>query len=93
MVIKGKHRIIKPGQTFWARPEDIPVAFADSIRPLNPAEEEALAEEKLESLVEAEYKLIHRGAGKYNVIDAEEKVVNENPLTKDEAEELLSSLT
>lgn len=97
-------RIIKPNQRFWARPDDIPEAFRDLVIPVD--EETAKAyrentkvqketgklpppEEKVET---TDYTLQRRGAY-YYVLDGDGKQVNEKGMKREEAENLINSLT
>ena len=103
--INGTKRIIKPGQIFDARLEDIPEGFRDVItpvtedaesliqHPVQPKVEPKTAEpEVMEEPVNPKYFVQSRGAGYYNVVDVNGKVMNEKALRKDAADELLASL-
>lgn len=87
------NRFIKPGQTFQARPGEIPKGFKDVVVPVKTEEEVKAQKEAVEEEKEkTEYSLKHKGGGYYNIVDGDEKVVNEKPLKKEEAEELLKTL-
>jgi len=80
------NRIIKPGQEFMAYDHEIPQGFRDVIICLdkNPAKEEAAAPVKV---VKPEYTVKHRSGGFYNILDSNEKVVNEEAIKGKEAAE------
>lgn len=89
----GGKKIIKPGQVFSARLDQIPVAFRDVIIPVDGAifiEKEK--QEKIE-VPEPEFKVNHRGVGWYDVLDNEGKAINDKALKKEAAWNLLKSLT
>lgn len=101
-------KIIKPGQVFYAKPEDIPEAFKDVLDCLDDIQEAKeikggpKTRSKLEkTLVIAEYALkLNEGASTkekplYDIISGEgdeEKVINESPLTKEDAEATIEAL-
>ena len=76
-------RKIKPGQRFKAFPSEIPQAFRDTIRSLNPVPPSP--EEEVLDVEEEEYTLKHRSGGYYHIIDSEGKQLTETALKKDEA--------
>jgi len=88
--LRIKGRIIKPGQRFDARLEDIPEAFRDVCIPLDkfvPEPEENLV------AVGTEYKLKQRGTSTwYDVVDGNGKVLNEKAMRRTEALELIKVL-
>lgn len=94
-LILSDKTVIKPGQTFMARPEDIPKVFRDTIVPVNP-------EELLNTLdptglppVEPEppsYTIKSCTPGRYNILDGQGKAVNEKPMSLDDAKRLVESL-
>lgn len=93
--INGRAKIIKPNETFFARPDEIPTSFKDLIVPVDPTE---LSVKQVEEKVEVEkatapkFELRHRGGGWWNVVDEDGKIFNEKALKREEAEELLESL-
>ena len=91
--INGRKKMIKSGQEFTARLEEIPEGFRDLIVPVDP-EEFKVAEKHFDDvdIAKLEYTIESRGGGYYNVLDSEGKQVNEKALRKDAAEELISSL-
>ena len=90
----GTEEVINAGQVFQALPEEVPLAFRDTIRPVDPAELEARANPPLET-VGPGYKVVPRGKipGRFNVVDGRGKVMNEQPLTADQAAKLLGELS
>jgi len=88
-------RIIKPNQTFMAAEEEIPLAFRDQIICLSDKDEvakikkEADAEEAELKASEGVFKVFKAGKAfpdLYNVKNmTTKKVVNEKPMSKDEA--------
>jgi hypothetical protein len=97
LVIKigGKSKIIKPGQRFFARREEIPEGFRNTIVPVRPTELEAIEKGSTDiEVVQLKYTVKHRSGGWYNVFDSNGKQVNEKAVKgKEAAEELISSLT
>lgn len=87
-----QNRIIKPGQVFRARPSEISKAFRDTVIPL-----EDIPEEKpvVIDVKPSNYSIKPRGKSKtwFDVIDAQEKVVNEKALTKEQAQKLARDLS
>jgi hypothetical protein len=84
-------RMIKPGQIFKARPEEIPVAFKDLIIPL---EQVRLKDEPVIVAAKLVYELKPRGKSKslFDVVDKNGKVLNEKALTKEVAQNLIDDL-
>lgn len=105
--LRWPNRIIKTGQKFFAFPEDIPDAFKDTLEECAPvagaisvsnAKKVPVKKEK-KAPVKAAYKMKKHGIVKvkgrwmYNVIGDDKKVVNQDPLGKGAATELLKSLS
>lgn len=84
-------RMIKPGQTFRAKLEEIPLAFRDLVIPLESIEEKPTS--PLE-VVKPVYTLKPRGKSKslFDVVDGNGKVLNEKALQKNVAENLIEDL-
>jgi len=84
--------VIGPGQTFMARPEDIPKVFRDTIVPVNP--DDLPNDPGFEPVepVKPEYSISTIGPGRYNVLDGQGKPVNEKPMTLADAERLVENL-
>jgi hypothetical protein len=97
--IQGRLQIIKPGQEFYAREDEIPPSFRDTIKPVDPTGKQVTVkqaeqkEKKEETKAAPKYELRHRGGGWWNVVNEDGKVINEKALKKEEAEELLTDLT
>ena len=92
-------RIIKPGEKFRARPDEIPKGFRDVVIPLEPIPEgtfntETGATEPIIPGVSPKYTLKSRGGGWYDIVDSAGKVMNEpkKPLKKAMAEQLIKDL-
>jgi hypothetical protein len=86
---KGKPlKIIKPNQKFKARPSEISEGLRDIIIPL-----QNLPEEKPLPVIPAGYSLKYKGSGWYDVVDGDDKVMNEKSLRLNDAQKLIDSLT
>ena len=81
--------IIKPGQIFTAHPDEIPEAFRDIIIPM-----EAIPEDiEIPEVAEMVFTIQEiEDSTKVNIIDSNEKVINEKPLTKTAAKKLIKEL-
>lgn len=90
----GSGKIIKPGQVFTARLDEIPVAFRDVIMPLDDKEiiTETNAAVDVPKAPELEYTVRHKGGAWYDVVNKDGKVLNDKSLRKEAAEELVASL-
>lgn len=89
--LRLKNRIIKPGQIFSARADEIPKAFLDTCIPLD---EVPVVPESPAIILKNEYKIVLKGKSKflYDVVDDNGKVINEKGLTKEVAENLVKDL-
>lgn len=89
LYLRDKRKIL-PGETFLAYPHEISLQFRDTIKPL----EEIIPKEDTPPpvIVEAVYTIKHHGGGLYNVLDINNKIVNDKALKKDEALEMVKSL-
>lgn len=88
-----KGRIIKPGQTFYAPWEDIPKAFRDTVRPVDPVAA-AAEEEKADAVGKESKYFVQAGKpGWFDVVDADGKKQNEKALRSDKADDLLKQLS
>lgn len=87
-----KNRIIKPGEKFKARVDEIPPAFRDVVIPLQDIKETPAPE--MISKKEPTYHLEPKGESKtlFNVVDTEGKVLNEKGLKKEVAEQFIVDL-
>ncbi len=81
-------RKIKPGDVFMAAPEDVPMAFRDTIKLLGPVE----AEKEPDVITVRTYSLEKRGAW-YDILDDTGKKMNEKGLKKEDAEAMIKSLS
>jgi hypothetical protein len=81
-------RIIKPNQIFEAAPEEIPMGFRDVVVPVDTIPEPPALE-----VVPGGYRVMSRGPGWYDVVDAHGKVVNEGALRQADAQKLLEDLS
>ncbi|MFA5935015.1 MAG: hypothetical protein WC827_03970 [Candidatus Paceibacterota bacterium] len=95
--LDGANRIIKPGEIFLADLEELPKAFMDTLECLDSEglKTAAASERAKEPIVVVEYTL--KKVGKkaddtWNLVDSEGKALNEKPLSKEAAEELLTAL-
>jgi hypothetical protein len=81
-------RVIKPGETFLAYPNDVPEAFRDTIKPLDP-----VSTVPESAVVKVKFSVQRRGNSNwYDVVDAQGKGVNEKALKKVDALELVKKL-
>lgn len=85
----GKGAIIKPNQHFWARPSEVPKAFADTVRPVVD-----LPPEPPLDVIKPGYKMQQNAKDPtlYDVVDMQGKIMNEQPLSGVDAGELLKAL-
>jgi len=95
--IGGHVRIIKPGQVFAAKPEEIPEGFKDMLIPVDPKhlaemqlQGEKLAEKNAPKLL---YRLQPKGGGWWDVVNEDGKIQNEKALREDDAKKLLDNLS
>ena len=79
---------IKRGETFMARPEDVPFLFRDVVKPIQPLPETPQIE-----VAKPQYQIVSRGPGTFNVVDGNGKVKNEKPLKQADAKALVESLS
>lgn len=91
--------IVKPGQTFEAKRSEIPKAFMDTIICLSEDKELEFAAKSVKADVAGAksplYKIepIEEKPDFYNVVNKEGKSINDKPLRKKKAEELIASLS
>jgi hypothetical protein len=87
-------RLIKPGQIFRAKLEEIPKGFRDVVVAQEEIQQEMPIEEKPIVPVNPVYKIVPRGRSTslFNVVDADDKPLNDKGLTKEIAEKLVSDL-
>ena len=92
--IGGKIKIIKEGEVFSAYPNEIPPAFKDTIMPLDATQAAIVAQAVKPKPSKVEYKIVPRGKSKslFDVVDGLDKRINDQPLSKEVAEQLLEDL-
>jgi hypothetical protein len=92
--IGGQNRIIKPGEIFLAEASELPKSSLDLLECIGKVTEKAssIVERAKPPIIPVVYKLkeVKGGKGLWNLVDTEGKVLNEKPLTKESAEELLA---
>jgi hypothetical protein len=94
--INGRQVIIKPGQVFFAKEEEIPSGVRDLVVPVDPVgvQKKVVEQEaKVAEAIKPVYNLQHRGGGWFDIVDADGKVQNEKALKKEDAEMELKLLT
>jgi len=92
--MRWNNRIIKPGEKFVANPDELPKAFMPSLQCLEPEKLKnwsAIVEKETQT-PEVLYKLKKLKDGTYNIVNEQKKAINEEPLTLEEAEEMLTAL-
>ena len=82
----GSGKIVKPNEQFLAYPDEIPAAFRDVLKPVEPLPS-APAPSSAGS-----YSLRKKSDNWYDIVDDRGKTVNEKPLQQDEATEILEKL-
>jgi hypothetical protein len=89
--IGGQNRIIKPNEVFTALPSEIPFAFKDTIIPLDSLPKVEAAKPQP---VKVSFSVKPRGKSKslFDVVDNLGKVINDKPLPKETAEQLVEDL-
>ena len=87
-------KIIKPGQTFTARPSQIPMAFRDTIKPLDPLLKKEDKPVVSSTAYRMEFWSEEKDIAFYNVVQvASGKAINDSPLPQPEAEKLMRDLS
>ena len=89
------NKIIKPGQIFIASPSEIPPLFRNLVIPLGDVPKEKLAPTPAVKVTKSAYKMVPRGQSKtwFDVVDKNEKQMNEKALNKESALSLIKSLS
>ncbi len=85
-------RVVRPGQTFWAYPEDIPDAFRGGFETAEKQPEELYAAYGIIESTQTSFHMTHVGAGWYDIVDIFGKVLNEKRLRKEEALQMINEL-
>ncbi|MCK9525840.1 MAG: hypothetical protein M0R49_07915 [Limnochordia bacterium] len=86
-------KIVKQNEVFWAKESDVSPAFRKCIAPIDP--NTYIAEKEKPLVVEkATYTIATSKAdkGKFDVVNHAGKVINEKPLSLEEAEDLVGAL-
>lgn len=94
-VLRIDGQIIKPNQEFWATMESIPKSFMDCLICLEGTkkiEEVKAADKKERETPEELYTIESAGSGLFNLVNANGKPINDQPLSKKEAKELKVTL-
>ena len=83
---KGQYEVLstvefKQGEEIGVVKGDIPKSWWDTV-------EQVSAKERPEP---SEFKMVHRGFGKWDVLGADDNPINTEPLTKEEAQKLLEA--
>lgn len=101
--LRFKNRIIKPGQEFNADPDEIPTAFLDTLEVLGEVKgtvksgksKDKGKKDKKSAGKKNEYTKVpvEDEEGMFNLVDKNGKVLNEEPLSEEAADEFLASLT
>lgn len=84
----GKTLFLKPGDTIEVQDiEDIPEGFRDLFEMVIPEGKRAAAEASPDGLLSENFKAVHKGAGRYAIINIHtDEQINEKLLSKAEAE-------
>lgn len=82
-------KVIKSGERFLATVDEIPLAFRDTCKPLDPLPANVPIEyaASIYSITSADV------TGKYNITDANGKQINSKPLTIQEAEKIVAMMS
>jgi hypothetical protein len=94
-VFRLKNHIYRPGEIFWARPDEISPQFRDLIKPVDVEAETILASApvKEELVIKPAYSKVKRESSNFwDILDGEGKQVNEKALREEQADEYLESL-
>jgi hypothetical protein len=85
-------RIIKSKEIFLAHPEEIPAAFMDSVKPLDPVRKKKPSVTEPEKGAKALYTKKERSKGWWDIVDSKGKKMNDRALREAEADELINTL-
>lgn len=80
-------RVIKRKESFLAPPEQVPVAFRDIVRPLDP-----LPETVPLVPIPGGFEVRERAEGQFDIVDSHGKRINENPMSEEDANAILAKL-
>ena len=81
--------IINHGKTFFAEPFEIPESFRDVIVPVDPIVDASVVEAVLPGYTTV---LVDADANTFNILDGRGKIVNESPLSAEDAEAFLARM-
>lgn len=85
-------KIIKPNEVFSARLEDVPEAFRDIIVPVDPQDVPKPIEPLSTEAMHLRLAPAEGSSDTFNVLDKNDKPVNEMPLPEADAQQLIASL-
>lgn len=87
-------RVVKSGEVFRAYPENIPHAFRDTIvlHEVDEKKQEVFKEHGVVESDEPSFEIKQVAAGWFDIVDKQDKPINEKKMRKDEAEDMLKDL-
>jgi len=88
----GEIEVIQPGSVFTATQSQVPRAFRDTIRPVDPTDLEEQPAPAPTAIMDNQFKIVPRPRGGFNVVNSIGKAINERSLTEAEADVLLNGL-
>jgi hypothetical protein len=94
-VFRHRGRIYRPGEIFWAHPNEISMQFRDMIKPVDPSELLVVGsvEVKPELVIKPAFTKKKRETSEFwDIFDGEGKQVNEKALREEQADDYLESL-
>ena len=86
--LRWKNRIIKPGQIFEAFKEELPAAFLDTLEEVEPE----IGKPKVPETKKMQFSKKQAEDDLWNIVDANGRILNEVPMSEEEADELLKEL-
>jgi hypothetical protein len=96
IAIGGQNRIIKPGEEFWAEASELPKSCMDLLQCLDATGLKAseVKERSKSPVIPVVYTLqkVEGEKDLWNLVDTEGKVLNESLLSKESADELLTTI-
>jgi len=95
-VFRLKNHIYRPGEIFWAHPNEISLQFRDLIKPVDGLPADVTSETmpvKEELVIKPAYTKVKRDSSNFwDIFDGEGKQVNEKALREEQADDYLESL-
>ena len=89
---KNKH-VVKNGETFEASPDEVPMAFRGTIKPIDPIALQSVVDEEPKAIVPT-YSMKQRGSSSfYDIFSSQGKKLNDKDLTQEEAQDLLVKMS